>query len=278
MPKIYFIISILLFVIAIVLAVFCMHYHRKETYDSQKRIDIVVARYAESLDWLCDPHIYAIITNNPAIKTTIYVYNKGHTSAPTTFLECYKNQVDLVLQQLLNVGRCDHTYLHHMITNYDNLADVTIFLPASCDMSYKIEQALFTIEHSYSDLDGTFVADRFPSPVNIQMADFQLDAWMSSNDTNKGTNNDDSMLPSPIRPFGDWYKANFRGIVTYDVVFSGIFSASRTHIQNRSQASYMQLIKYVDGHQNPEAGHYIERSWLAIFYPVAKNRIFVKGK
>jgi hypothetical protein len=29
---------------------------------------------------------------------------------------------------LANVGRCDHTYLHHIVERYEALADGTLFL------------------------------------------------------------------------------------------------------------------------------------------------------
>ena len=32
------------------------------------------------------------------------------------------------VQRLSNVGRCDHTYLHHIATRYDSLSELTIFL------------------------------------------------------------------------------------------------------------------------------------------------------
>ena len=36
---------------------------------------------------------------------------------------------------LKNLGKCDHTYFHHIVNNYNKLADVTIFLPGSIDTS-----------------------------------------------------------------------------------------------------------------------------------------------
>ena len=54
----------------------------------------------------------------------------------------------------------------------------------------------------------------------------------------------------------------------------GIFAISKQHIQNRSLESYKQLITYLDHHSNPEAGHYFERSWLAIFHSVPENNLY----
>ena len=71
------------------------------------KTEIVVARYNENLDWLKK------IKKSKDLKIT--VYNKG------------ANDIDVPFIQLPNVGRESHTYLYHIIHNYDNLADQTIF-------------------------------------------------------------------------------------------------------------------------------------------------------
>jgi len=71
------------------------------------KTEIVVARYNENLDWLKE------IKKSKDIKIT--VYNKG------------KDDIDVPFIPLPNVGRESHTYLYHIINNYDNLADQTIF-------------------------------------------------------------------------------------------------------------------------------------------------------
>ena len=69
------------------------------------KTEIVIARYDEKLDWVKK------IEKN--IKITIY--NKG------------KNDIDFPFITLPNIGRESHTYLYHIINNYDKLADQTIF-------------------------------------------------------------------------------------------------------------------------------------------------------
>ena len=71
------------------------------------KTEIVVARYNENLDWLKK------IKKSKDLKIT--VYNKG------------ANDIDVPFIQLPNIGRESHTYLYHIINNYDNLADQTIF-------------------------------------------------------------------------------------------------------------------------------------------------------
>jgi hypothetical protein len=71
------------------------------------KTEIVVARYNENLDWLKK------IKKSKDIKIT--VYNKG------------KDDIDVPFIKLPNIGRESHTYLYHIIHNYDKLADQTIF-------------------------------------------------------------------------------------------------------------------------------------------------------
>jgi hypothetical protein len=69
-------------------------------------IEVVVARYNENVNWL----------NTLDCKKTIY--NKGEYSIPDSIV-------------LPNVGRESHTYFHHIVENYDNLADWTFFIQAN---------------------------------------------------------------------------------------------------------------------------------------------------
>ena len=82
----------------------------KITYAGEKfdanQLNIVIARYKENLDW-------ALPYNDIA-----FIYNKG----PPDVKEFSR------ILTVKNVGREGHTYLYHIIANYDNLAQRTIFL------------------------------------------------------------------------------------------------------------------------------------------------------
>jgi hypothetical protein len=71
------------------------------------KTEIVIARYNENLDWLKK------IKKSKDIKIT--VYNKG------------KDDINVPFIKLPNIGRESHTYLYHIINNYNNLADQTVF-------------------------------------------------------------------------------------------------------------------------------------------------------
>lgn len=233
-------------------------------YLSKPTIDIVIARYNENLDWLCDAAIKDKITDS-RYKTNFYIYNKGVNNVTPNFMSCYKNIVDVHIIQLENVGRCDHTYLHHVINKYTSLADVTVFLPASCDMEIKQYKTYFIFEKVYRDLNTVFITET-QGNIYEGMKDFYIDSWAPSHESNK-INQDDTMDLASPRPFGEWYIHVFGNKEMHfnDITYHGILAVSRKHILQRNIQFYRGLITHVDKHHNPEAGHYIERSWSAIF-------------
>ena len=75
--------------------------------DGQQHIEIVLAKYDESVEW----------ANKYKDKATVTVYDKSSSPVPGAIT-------------LPNVGRESHTYLHHIISRYDSLADWTVFSQA----------------------------------------------------------------------------------------------------------------------------------------------------
>lgn len=245
----------------------CEKYFNKNT--CKKRVDIVISRYNESLEWLSDPEIYSIISNN-STETRIFIYNKGNDDIKICTLPEY---IKVIYENVENVGRCDHTYLYHITKYYDNLGDVTMFLPGSASLNSKMARVKFSFKKVYSDFDSVFVCTKY-NDVRRDIGDFYLDEWLSSHPDNSKLNTDKNMLKSSIRPFGAWYDHIFGDLQIQHICYSGIFSVSRSAIHNRNVDFYKNLISYVNTDNNPEAGHYIERSWIAIFHPIDNSRLF----
>lgn len=66
------------------------------------QLQIVIARFKEDVEWAAE---FATLD--------VIIYDKGDPDSPNA---------------LPNIGREAHTYLHHIIKNYDTLQDVTVFL------------------------------------------------------------------------------------------------------------------------------------------------------
>lgn len=69
---------------------------------------LVISRYKENVDWINDVRCFDNIT----------LYNKGEPFIGNHNFDYY---------ELPNVGREAHTIIHHIINNYDNLYDITVF-------------------------------------------------------------------------------------------------------------------------------------------------------
>jgi hypothetical protein len=216
------------------------------TYIKKNKIELVIARYHEPLDWL-----YKIDTSN--IRVICYNKDEKDFSHP---------KVNKVIN-LPNVGKCDHTYLYHIITNYDNLADVTIFTAGSCDMDYKWEQFLFVFNNAIEHLKTSFYTSKYNN-VKQDLYNFVIEDHKTAYAANKNDKVGSKTELCNIRPFGKWYEKYFGDLVINDVNYRAMFSATRSDILKRDLNFYKLLIEDVKT-PNPECGHFIERSWVAIF-------------
>jgi len=204
---------------------------------------IVVARYREDLDWL---------DRTETKCCNVYIYNKGEQ------LEYIHPDYNYI--KLPNVGVCDHTYLYHIIEHYDNLEDVTIFLPASCTLKRKVEwrenvflnydnyHSYFTNVHTHNNLYSN-----------------TLDNYKVADPRNRH-NEVEKLTRCNIRPYGKWYERNVRDKFSNNIInYGGIFSLSREYIRRYPKSFYQNLISYLDKDRLPEAAHYMERTWYNLF-------------
>lgn len=223
-----------------------------QTQTQNPEIKLVVSRFNESVDWF---------NKSPFDKFKIKCYNKGPALTNTD------PDPRIEISELPNVGRCDHTYLYFIVENYHCLPDITIFLPGSCLDDTKAEKTKFIIEKTVQTANTVFSGYRLPDIAN-NIYDFNLTEYECNNTENKSLNPEVKLKPSPIRPFGAWYKHNFGNLRTNFILFRGIFSVHKSHILSHPKEYYENLLSYLDTHSNPEAGHYFERAWPAIFYPI----------
>lgn len=221
-------------------------------------IDLVISYYKENLDWL---------NNYKHINfRNIFIYNKGSNIIPNINRPYIEIKLD-------NIGKNDHTYLYHIIKNYNNLADVTIFTTGSVSLDKNVVRFNIIINLSIITLNSVFIGTYYNN-ISKDLYNFTLEYYSSSHDNNKYDNDlDNNLYLSHIRPFGLWYDTYFNNIIVNYVNYGGIFSVSRQHIKQHNLNYYKNLINQFPHHKNPEIGHYFERAWLAIFYPIPKNCI-----
>lgn len=222
-----------------------------EPYENSPQITLVVSYYNEDLSFLDE---------KPFSDYRVVLYNKG-TTKPT-----HPNIDEIV--DLPNVGVCNHTYLYHIIENYEQLDDIVIFLPGSCMDAHKRDKTLATIRKVEETHNSVFYVSRMENGVEKDLYDFHLDYWKTSNSKNQELNAEGQLKQCEIRPFGEFYKKTFQGVYTPVVNYGGIFAVSKEHMLQTPKRKYEELIRYVSDMSNTECAHYLERVVVTMFMPV----------
>jgi hypothetical protein len=216
-------------------------------------VDVIISRYNEDLEW---------INEYPFNQFQYIVYNKGVNN------NFCKNNVKEIIN-LPNVGRCDHTYLYHIITNYNNLSNILVFFPGSIDMECKKIKATNILNYIISSqCKNAFFLGNYQNNIFETFKDFQLENWKCSHSKNSSLNDECALQLCRLRPYGKWYKYFFGNIKAKWNTYLGIFSIDKRDVIQHPKIRYELLINSLSSHSNPEAGHYVERSWGAIFYPM----------
>jgi Protein of unknown function (DUF3431) len=209
--------------------------------------EIVAAHYREDLSWL------------KPVASIVTVYSKGN-------LETYRN--DFPRYSLLpNIGRESHTYLHHIVYNYDTLADITLFTQGQI------------ADHLGADADITDIVSlcsTFPHDViafNKHGLKYFND-WLSLPHVGKWK---EEMISGALRPahktpgeFWEWLFGTEHP-TAIAICWGAIFAVRREAIHRRPREFYIRILQYFSkvNHVNPEEGHYMERFWIHIFSPVS---------
>lgn len=223
----------------------------------------VVARYSEDLSWL-----NAFITNLKRVHlgTTVktYVYNKGEDFDETIL------PPGTIVEKLPNVGRESHTYLHHITKYHSSLdpQDVTLFTQGEVvgrPSSYLLKSV---IEAFQIGINASAFSDNVSriAPEHKATKSFRILEWPPGRQC---TPNKDNVS------YGEWVERHLSHIIpdheghSVKWVVGSDFAVRHDFILRRSVESYEGLKSHFDDEagDNPEVGHFFERSWGIIFAP-----------
>ena len=176
---------------------------------------------------------------------------------------------------LSNIGLHTHTYLHHIISNYSSLSDVTIFLLGSAFRDKKkSKKAKWLLEnanrckgymagHIWLSNEDDFA---FELP-NYDIFDYK-NKFIKANSRRIRT----KMIRADVTPLGKWIEKKTQQNFINKRFFRSskcMFAVNRKLIQNKPISYYQNLYdllnKYEKNERNIEVAHYFERAWLAIF-------------
>ncbi|KAF2236015.1 hypothetical protein EV356DRAFT_531265 [Viridothelium virens] len=220
---------------------------------STKGFDIVVAHHNEDLTWL------------QPLASNATIYSKGDMPTPS---QAFRQTI-----KLDNIGRESHTYLYHVVSRYESLAEVTLFVQGSpssvssprCHTNLIIAQLgskameLKTGEMMTFGPRGKF--KQFDSWNGIDWYDDVSHAhWLRHQ---KGTHLWADCTPAQF--FADAFGREHPASIDY---VEGAFFAVRAEIiPSGPRTVYEHLLdKFTDlNHINPKIGHFMERFWGELF-------------
>jgi hypothetical protein len=209
---------------------------------STTTLELVVAHYQENLNWL---------RKVPApIRKTIY------TKAETPLALFHK--------ALPNVGREAHTYLHHIVSQYDSLADYTIFCQGKpFDHTFDFHAKLRSLavgrlpEKTFTWLGHI---------IDTDTPDGQLFREWSKNETGEGLD------------LAGFHQTLFgtEGPGQYPFVLGAQFVVSRELIRQNPRTFYEHALGV--SLSFPQAAHCYERTWDRVFGLEGINRTWLAGR
>ncbi|GAB3030801.1 DUF3431 domain-containing protein [Spirosoma pulveris] len=210
-------------------------------------LELVVAHYTENLNWL---------RNIPAgIQKT--VYTKG-PDVPMAF-----NAVPLP-----NIGREAHTYLHHIVSRYDSLAEWTVFCQGK------------PFDHAY-DFKKTLLRFVNEPTTSFSSTGFQWLGHLIDTDDNQG-----NRLFRPWSKNEDGRGLDLRGFHRalfdtdgpdlYTFVLGAQFAVHRNILHQRPLSFYTRALDVSTSF--PDAAHCFERSWDRVLGVVGLDPDWLAGR
>jgi hypothetical protein len=222
-------------------------------------VECVISRYNETIDW---------IKYLPQDQiNTITVYNKGLNE------RYYRSSVDESLlnkiqyHTLPNVGRIEHTIVHHILENWDTLEDTTVFLPASILMTEKKGFYLSKISSNIAKINNYkgFYSPRFQKvrrTFNYSIHDYQPQGEVNRNNN--------PFIKSEYYDFMAWKKDLVDDRPLRYIAYRGMFIVSKENIKYIDKGVYERILKSLVVGDNIENGHFAERIYAHLFrqYPM----------
>ena len=220
---------------------------------NMESLDVVIAHYKEDLSW-----VDTMLPQN----CRIFIYTKS-TERPNCKRQYFHKYLD-------NVGRDGHTYLYHIIDNYNkkiSLNENTLFITGSCDLLYK-SIFLYLLIHN----TGKFYFNSILlQPNNVVISNYQYlvfeniknNGYCSSSKANQHQGCD--LIRFKFDYFQEFLNYFQLKPKYYSYGGGGVYMIKSNVIYNRPIEFYKKLIQFVNSGDNVLNGHFLERSWCTIF-------------
>jgi hypothetical protein len=204
---------------------------------TKKECELVISRYNEDVSW------------SKQYKNIRTIYNKGEDNLDSEFQPIIK---------LPNVGTEINTILEHIIRNYDNLANNTIFMQGNIRDRFCTDTIPF--QAFFHSRDNDLIGCKFKMDNDT----------LTKNEYNFRVNNHNNkkMEPSPYN-LGEFFEQvlGIRYSNDSDVIYQSTFAVGKKRILRYSKQYYLNLLNNttLSKHIFPEEGHFMERAWAVLF-------------
>ena len=203
--------------------------------------DIVIAHYNEDLEWL---------KNIKSMASSVQVYSKS-TNPP-------KDSIPLP-----NIGRESHTYLYHIVDNYDTICanpnKVTMFLQGRISDH---------IKYYKSNTEEDFVLKLFlTAKLNGKSTVYEwINVGFYAPRWSFRVHRQKHVKPCH-ESFGPWFVRYVQPDFPFHQIkwyVGALFAIRNDVIAKRDKEYYIRLLEQHD-HINQELCHYLERAWWYVF-------------
>jgi len=207
---------------------------------------IVIARYNENIDWI--KYINTSLFD-------IFIYNKGDN------IDINNSNYKII--NLDNTGRESHTYLYHIINNFDNLP----------------EKIIFTQAHPFDHVRNTFINEInnfnncsfnfFYFSKNILKIQYNKNNFLEYGNLNGSKWENYHDINSPLSTTMKKLFENFKD-QELNIIFGtgAIYGVNKELIIKNEKDFYIKCIDVLNSSlnlKNPDEGHSFERLWYHIF-------------
>ena len=228
-----------------------------EIFIPKNTIEFIIAHYNESFEYL------KYLPKNQII--TIYYKGDKKASLP-------KINLNIKLIQLENIGKEYHSYLTHIINNYENLTKINFFLSASF---LKLKDRTRNFTKIYKKI-SSFNRDKFNGLYTSEDKYF-----LFKNEKNKhlnpkfrilnhitSQNKKYEIIQSNKFPLDNFFFTYFKDKKLDKNIKSlnGIFATNKENIISVDKEVFKSIIsEYKIPNKDYESGHYLERLYPSIF-------------
>ena len=216
--------------------------------------DLVIAYYNEDLSW---------VSNLAPLVGHITIYNKDSTKTWPKNLETLP-QEKLSLHYLPNVGRDNHSFLTHIIQNYDHMPARTVFTVGNPTLPARYSTLLHRI------LNIPFCWKQYPKEKISQYSFYGTPFFHMVPHNNKKLASWSPITRSPFTPFSAWAEhylnATEENLSQADIcLWDGMFSVQGTEVTAYPITLYQKLRNSISHASTTEDGYFISFTWQMLF-------------